>query len=108
MDKQWRKPRIQFLKAGVAQMQRAFRYPPESIPGDGIHHFDCRGPKAAPRAMQKTEAPARNPQRAERRADCKYFPICLNDISQVSLASPIRQRLSGVAWRVRQVFRFPT
>src|SRR6202795_5052560 len=29
MDKQWRKPRIQFLKGGVAQMQRAFRYPPE-------------------------------------------------------------------------------
>jgi hypothetical protein len=31
MDNQWRKPRIQFLKGGVAQMQRAFRYPPESI-----------------------------------------------------------------------------
>jgi hypothetical protein len=31
MDKQWRKPRIQFLKRGVAQIQRAFRYPPESI-----------------------------------------------------------------------------
>jgi hypothetical protein len=31
MDKQWRKPRIPLLKRGVAQMQRAFRYPPESI-----------------------------------------------------------------------------
>jgi hypothetical protein len=31
MDKQWRKPRIQLLKAGVAQMQRAFRCAPGSI-----------------------------------------------------------------------------
>jgi len=28
MDKQWRKPRIQFLKESVAKMQRAFRRPP--------------------------------------------------------------------------------
>jgi len=50
------------FKKGVAQMQRAFRHPPERIcPGDGIHQFDFRFTNAssAPRSESGSRCDAR-------------------------------------------------
>jgi hypothetical protein len=57
MDKQWRKPRIQFLKGGVAQMQRAFRYPPGSIAPTTASNTSTSVPQCAKCAAVRSGSP---------------------------------------------------